>query len=73
VARSLLEHETIDGPEVGRLLEIARVPGPVTDDAAVDVDEAPSGAAIADTGANAATDATADDMAAATRNDVPGY
>jgi cell division protease FtsH len=77
VARSLLEHETIDGPEVGRLLEIARTPGPAGD-AAVDIEEpVPDGAtadaaATADAGATAA-DAVSDDMAAATRNDVPGY
>jgi cell division protease FtsH len=73
VARSLLEHETIDGPEVSRLLEIARVPGPVGDDTSADVEETPSDVQTAGSGATSVADTAADDMAAATRNDVTGY
>jgi cell division protease FtsH len=71
VARSLLEHETIDGPEVDRLLEIARTPGPAGV-ASADLEE-PSDVTTADAGMSAAGDVTSDDMAAASRNDVPGY
>ncbi len=63
VTRSLLEHETIDGAEVSRLLEIAKTPGPVAG-------ATPNGDAQPTTGP--AGDDTPEDLAAASHNDVTG-